>query len=41
MDELLKEKARLVEGEELSQVLAKMREEDERALSGFGGIFTE
>jgi len=39
--ELLKDKARLVEGEELNQVLAKIREEDERALSGFGSIFTE
>ncbi|MEM2068093.1 MAG: hypothetical protein QW663_01495 [Nitrososphaerota archaeon] len=41
VDELLKDKARLVEGEELKEVLAKIREEDERALSGFGGIFTE
>ncbi|GBC70988.1 hypothetical protein HRbin02_00763 [Candidatus Calditenuaceae archaeon HR02] len=41
VDELLREKARLVVGEELGQVIAKMREEDERALSGFGGIFTE
>lgn len=41
VEELLKDRARPVEGEELSQVLAKIREEDERALSGFGSIFTE
>lgn len=41
VDELLKDKARLVEGEELKQVIAKIQEEDEKALSGFGSIFTE
>jgi len=40
IDEILEGKARLVEGDERDEVLAKLREEDERALSGLSGIFT-
>lgn len=39
VSELIGGEARPLGGEELEKTLRKLREEDERALAGFGGIF--
>ncbi len=39
VQELLEGKARRVEEDELREVLRKIKEEDEKALEGFGNIF--
>ncbi|MDT7878609.1 MAG: hypothetical protein RQ862_08640 [Candidatus Caldarchaeales archaeon] len=40
VETLLEGKARRIEGDELQEVLRKLKEEDERALAGFGSIFS-
>jgi len=39
VSELVGEDARLLEGEEYENVLRKLKEEAERTLAGFGGLF--